>query len=233
MLVCRIYEDVSALLVTGSCNIRHYDTKGWFPIESFSFGFEHKDKDKGAGNNKQSGGSANRSAGGGTSTGSGAPRPATGQQQGSSDSSAEQSKVGISKPIDTATCDLMFLAMRDRNKKKGAESKIQADIHLLSVVDAVGPRWSYPSLMIHLEGVLIKNWRVNASGDERAGEELELQYDRAAMHYVSTKDAKEFRYYGPRGWNQTTDKEFTWEGQWKEYVGHLSNLSKVESRVKG
>jgi hypothetical protein len=88
--------------------------------------------------------------------------------------------------------------------------------------------------MIHLEGVLIKQWRVNASGDERAQEELELQYDRAAMHYVSTKDAKEFRYYGPRGWNQTTDKPFIWqEGMWKDYLRHLADGKKVESHIKG
>jgi hypothetical protein len=228
MLLCRVYEDPSKLLVTGSCNIKYYDDMGWFPIESFSFGFEHKEKNKGAGNNKQGGGSANRSAGGGTATGPGAPRPAPNQQHGSTDSSAEQSKIGISKPVDSATCDLMFLAMRDRNKKKGDESKIQADIHLLAFLD--GPRLSYPSLMIHLAGVLIKNWRVNASGDERAGEELEFQYDRAAMQYVSTKDAKEFKYFGPRGWNQTTDKEFT-EGPWKEYMGHLSAVG-VTSAVR-
>jgi hypothetical protein len=224
MLLCKVYDGPNGKsLVTGSCNIRYYDKDGWFPIESVGFGVDAKDK--GGGNNRQGGASAKRPAVGGAGARPTAPPPAASPQKGASDREPpDETKISISKLVDTGTCDLMFLAMRDRNKPKGQASKIQADIHLLSVVDAVGSRWSYPNLMIHLEGVLVTSWRVNASGDERAEEELELKYDRVAMKYVSTKDAKEFMYYGPRGWDQYTDEPFTWAGQWNQYLDHLSHL---------
>jgi hypothetical protein len=224
MLVCRIYEAHSHdKIVYGSCNIRGYEQGGWFPINSFGFGFESKDK---AGGSKPTGAQGPAGNSPATRTGT-APGPSS-QQKGSSDNGAEESKISISKPVDTGTCDLMKLAMQDRKKTKGRESKLQADIHLLSFIEiSSGARATFPNLMVHLEGVLVKNWRVNASGDERAEEELDLQYDRAAMKYVATTDGRVFIKCPPRGWDQTEDKEFTWESGWAQFTNQMKFVDRV------
>jgi hypothetical protein len=226
MLVCKIYEDPTGKdkKVYGSCNIKGYETGGWFPINSFSFGFEAKEK-----------GGANKSAGGkGGAGGANSGAPAGGssatssQQKGSSDSGSEESQIRIEKPVDTGTCDLMKLAMQDRKKTKGRESKLQADIHLLSFIEiSGGARATFPNLMIHLEGVLVKNWEVTGSADERAEESLALQYDRAAMKYVATRDGKEYMDCPARGWDQHEDKEFDWGSNWKQYTKNLLFVPRV------
>jgi hypothetical protein len=217
MLVCKVYETESGCLVAGSCFIKGYEQGGWFPINSFGFGFEHKDKGGKAG--------ANKTAQGGGGNANARPRVALsgqGNQSGASESETEESKVSINKFVDTGTCDLMALAMRDRKKKKGRESKVKADIHLLSIVEVRGgDRFTFPNLMIHLEGVLVRNWKLDASGDERGEESLDLQYDRVAMNYTSTGDGKIFAFCAPRGWDQTEDKEFTWGNNWDKYLEKL------------
>jgi hypothetical protein len=219
MLVCRIYESESGSgrKVHGSCNIKGYEGGGWFPINSFGFGFEPKEK------GRRDRGDGGKGAGGGTPGGRQAPPVALSpQQKGPSDKDTEDSVVNITKPIDTGSCDLMQLAMEDRKKKKGIESKLQADIHLLSFIDIAGRRSTFPNLMVHLEAVLVKNWKVNASGDDRPEEDLELRYDRAAMKYVATTDGKVFIDCPARGWDQTGDKPFTWvDGKWKEFTQNM------------
>jgi type VI protein secretion system component Hcp len=224
MLVCRIYETDGKRKVHGSCTVRGYEAGGWFPINSFGFGFDPEKHQK-KGRDKNDGG---KGPGGGTPGG----RPSTPialapQQKGLSAKDTDDSTVKISKPIDTGTCDLMQLAMEDRKKKKGIESKLMADIHLLSFIDIAGRRATFPNLMVHLEAVLVRDWNVEASGDDRPEESLELRYDRAAMKYVATTDGKVFIDCPARGWDQTADKSFTWEdSKWKDFTKNMEFKNK-------
>jgi hypothetical protein len=224
MLVCRIYETDGKRKVHGSCTVKGYEAGGWFPINSFGFGFDpDKQRER---RNKTDGGKGPGGAGSGGRQGT--PIALAPQQpKGLSAKETDDSVVSISKPIDTGSCDLMQLAMEDRKKKKGIESKLQADIHLLSFIDIAGRRATFPNLMVHLEAVLVRDWKVEASGDDRPEESLELRYDRAAMKYIATTDGKVFIDCPARGWDQTGDKPFTWEdGKWKEFTKNMDFKNK-------
>jgi hypothetical protein len=217
MLVCRVYEHAKKPLVAGSCNMRDYDEGGWFPINSFDFGIESESKSskKAVGAN----GAAPTNAGGRPI----ALAPAHGHSRGASESDdKDTSKCTIGKLVDMGTCDLMKLAMEDRKETKCRDSKKRADIHLLSIVDiAGGSRFTFPNVMVHLEGVLVKDWKFNADGDDRGTENLSLQYDRVAMNYVSTGDGKIFVFGNARGWDQTEHKPWDWGNNWDQFLHRI------------
>lgn len=119
----------------------------------------------------------------------------------------------------------MYLAMKERKSKKGTsrdqETKLEADIHIVSSVSLEkqqSDRFTYTSLMIHLEAVNVQSWEIRGSGDSRPTESVKLRYDRAAMIYVGTADGKVFHVDPPKGWDQTANEEFSWNtAKMKDY----------------
>lgn len=221
MIVVRI-RDGTGRVGQGSCRIALYDNGDWFPVESFNFGFEDSQRDKqddggGAPSGGGSGGaqaSANRSGG----SGKGGPK-----QRGGGDGKGHKdfAELSIEKQVDSTTCYLMYLAMEERQTKKGVgqenKRKISADIHVLASVQAGSTpgRYIYPSVLIHLEAVNILSWNIAASGDGRPTETLKIRYDRAAMIYCATADGKTFMQHGPKGWDQTQNKDYDSSGEFK------------------
>ncbi len=212
------------VVATGSSRIQGYSgEKGWFPIESFNFGFLEKADEK-----KDSGGSAKtQQAPGGKSSGANSPSPAAGK----GGKGGDFAELSLEKQVDAVTCLLMVLAMRERMSKKGVsreqETKLEADIHILSSVQVEQSveRFIFTNLMIHLEAVNILGWEIRGSGDSRPTESVKLRYDRAAMIYVRTPDARNVDpIIGPKGWNQTesrefNDQDFNWgRSKWEEYL---------------
>jgi type VI protein secretion system component Hcp len=214
MIVARIYKSGSSPndKASGSCNIYGYDGEndGWFPANSFNFGFDAKQQDA------EANGSAPR-------TNAGAKTGASGQsttQPKASDKEKSQvfSAISISKEVDSTTSYLMRLAMEERKSKKGVDSGIKADIHVLSSVDVPNQkRFIYPGLMVHLEGVRVEEWNIESSGDERPSETVQIRYDRAAISYQRTPDGKNFSPTHTSGWDQTKNAPWTYTG-FSEYV---------------
>jgi len=215
MIVARICDTSGfPIVAAGSCRIDNYNgqSDGWFPIEQFSFGFHAKEEDKYP--------SAHPAKQPAAKQGSGhTPSPA-GDKKGS----AEHAELRLSKQIDTATCVLMTRAMSERKHKKGLakdqETPLTMDIHVISSAapEIKKDRYHYTNLMIHLDAVNIQNWEISGSGDSRPTENVTVRYDRAAMIYVATSDAEVFQVVGPNGWDQTKNKEWTWDaGRMKKY----------------
>jgi type VI protein secretion system component Hcp len=198
----------------GSCMIPNY--VDWFPVESFGFGFDPQtDSD----NSTQTNGNSNGKNSKGSSATS--PSPSTSP----SDREKYFTEVKLEKLVDLASCYLMQLAFEERKKKKGGDSKIEskltADIHVLSsaTVDKSTSRHIFPSVMIHLEAVVVKGWDLNASGDERPTESVDIGYDRAAMKYVHTSDGKVYDELPPKGWDQANHVPWIWpDSKFKEFL---------------
>jgi type VI protein secretion system component Hcp len=178
---------------------------GWFPIESMNFGFNAKTE-------SQSGaktGSTTSQQGG--SSGGAAVSAAAGSQ-----AKGDEAFTGInvSRFVDLASTQLMKFAMEDRRKTKSDNDKVRtADFHFLHSVrgdiSEKEPKFIFPYLMITLDNVLIKSWNINATGDERPTETLDLWYDKAAMRYYRTKDGRKWIGGDVSGWNQHDNKEWT------------------------
>jgi hypothetical protein len=105
----------------------------------------------------------------------------------------------------------MKQVMDGRKGRKGVEDKLKlwADIHVLSSVDVEQKKNIFASLMIHLEGVQLKGWNIKGSEDNRPTETITLTYDRACLYYQWTPDGTVFMGIGPRGWDQTTNEEWS------------------------
>jgi len=91
--------------------------------------------------------------------------------------------------------------------------KLEADIHVVSSISLEkqqAGRFTYTSLMIHLEAVNLLSWDIRGSGDSRPTENVKLRYDRAAMIYFATAEGQTFQAIGPYGWDQTANEEYTW-----------------------
>lgn len=202
---------------TGSIRIHPYDgtKEGWFPVESFGFGFIEKPKD---GSQAGAAGSAHGAPGKPS-----APAP-TASVPGKGGKPQDFAEVTLEKQVDMVTGSLMALAMQERKSKKGTgqnqEQELHVDVHFVSAVTIEkleAGRFTYTSLMVHLEAVNIQNWQIRGSGDSRPTESVTLRFDRAAMVYVGTGDGKNFQVDTARGWDQTKNDNFTW---------NLSNMKK-------
>jgi hypothetical protein len=209
MIVVRIFKAKPGDVVVGSVNIGEYpETEGWFPANSFNFGFKGK-KEETTSDTASKGRTGGNSGGAGAgASGSASARVQTSQ----SDASKEKevfSKMSLSKEVDLATCGLMALAMEERKSKKGVDSGIKADVHVLSSVNIGSKRFIYASLLMHLEGVRVEDWHIDGSGDERPSEGVQLGYDRAAMAYQKTPDGREVKPLQSKAWDQ--DKGGPWE----------------------
>ena len=209
MIVARIEK------ITGSCAIPpHYiATEGWFPVNSFNFGFNSIETPENTPAAPPAGASAGASAGrSGASTGAGA------SAGGATKKKEDFTGMTLTKYIDAATCWLMFTAMQARMSKKGS-NRTKADIHVISSVMIEQKRFIYPSLMIHLENVLVQQWSINGSGDERPEEEITLMYDKAAINYRGTPTGGKFQDFPPGGtsWDQKEQAPFKYDG-FKKYL---------------
>lgn len=123
--------------------------------------------------------------------------------------------MSLSKEVDSTTCDLMFLCMEERKSKKGVDSGIRADIHVLASVDVQQQkRFIYPSVMIHLQGVRVEEWSIQGSGDDRPEETVQLKYDKAAICYQRTPDGKTFDAAHERAWDQYNNR--SWDYSFKD-----------------
>jgi type VI protein secretion system component Hcp len=205
MIVARIYKAKGGDSTSGSVQIEGYPlNEGWFPANSFNFGFKGKKEEQTD--------NASRGRGAGSTGGAGATATANARVQSSQSEGGEKevfSKMSLSKEVDNATCSLMALAMEERKSKKGVDSGIRADVHVLSSVNIGSRRFIYASLMVHLEGVRVEDWHVDGSGDERPTEGVQLGYDRAAMAYQKTPDGKTVEPLQIKAWDQ--DKGGPWE----------------------
>jgi hypothetical protein len=215
MIIARIRGRHGEFLFHGSCEItgspaaKDYREEGWFPVEGFNFGFNEK-SDKTDETKPGIGGPASKTTPPGRLSG------ASTNQSGSKDSGEEKafSKIEISKQVDRATGCLMMLAMKERSQKMGPkkDKEYRADIHILASVqyeENKVERNLYPSVMIHLEGVHVTKWGINASGDGRPSESVSLSYDKAAMHYMWLGENRYFQAMGISGWDQGENK--SWE----------------------
>jgi type VI protein secretion system component Hcp len=216
MIVARIYKSSGSPndKVKGSCTIAGYreedgdaNAKGWFAANSFNFGFDAKQQDSDANGSQPRASQPRANAGAGSGSGQNSVQPKSSDKQKSEVFSA----ISISKEVDSATSYLMFLAMEERKSKKGVDSGIHADIHILSSVDVQQQkRFIYPSLMIHLEGVRVEEWNIEGSGDERPSENVQLKYDRAAISYQKTRDGKTFEAANTSGWDQVKNASWSY-----------------------
>ena len=198
--------------VLGSCKIHNYDTEGeggWFPLASVNFGFTPKTDTVQSGGS--AGGNPTGSRGGGNHRGNNADsRNQGGANGGQGDKFTEMS---ITKAVDVATVPLMQLAMDSRSDSgnKPADSAVTiADIHFIGSVNASQSEdiYTFTFLRIHLDTVRILNWSVNGSGDERPSETVTIGYEKAAMSYQPTPDAKTIQAKGQAGWDQKEHKKW-------------------------
>lgn len=185
MIVVRIQN------VNGSCRVDGYDrtSEKWFPVENVSFGFDTdklSDTDDLEQLRKEILSKTIQALG--------------------TKSREDRSELSFSKITDSATCDLMYLAMQDRLKVKGeASDMLTADVHFLEIID--GTPTAY--LKIALENVLIKSWNIDGSGDDRPTESVTLEFDKCALQYLSSTDGKTFSPAGQKGWDQIANESWT------------------------
>ena len=213
--------------VQGACDIvggseiaktYKYHEEGWFPIESVEFGFREQSESAGGTNSPSEGGEQGGGSQGQTARRGGGPPIRGGTASGGSSDSEDEafSTISINKFVDVASTVLMKFAMEDRKKTKAAkqeegdpEATRVADIHFLTSVrkkDEMKSQFVFPYMMIHLENVLVRGWNINAQGDDRPTETLQLWYDKAAMKYFSTTDGEIWAQGGiTSGWDQSTD----------------------------
>jgi type VI protein secretion system component Hcp len=186
-----------------------YDKGGWFPVESFDFGFKEMPKQP---DNKAPTGPATHKAP--------PPKPGAGAQKLATAEEKGFTEISLSKQIDKASCSLMYLALMHRtaDAAKGEDSKIQADIHVISSFAAGDDRHIYPNIMLHMEGVLLTSWGISGGGDDRPKEKLAFKYSKVAMSYQPTPDAKYFDPMDKRGWLMNENKAWPVEDLFDKYL---------------
>jgi type VI protein secretion system component Hcp len=179
--------------VIGMCELDGYDKLrwrpgGWFPIDDFSFQIKPASND---------------------STGRNGRNTDTGNND-----SAKKTKasVTVNKPVDSATCNLMFLSMVHKAGARGlpslsaAEKKkltnLMVDIHYVGSVSTKKGVSTVSHYLVHLEKVEIKEWSIQASGDSRPGESLELLYEKAATCYRGLGESGIVQPEDIAGWDQ-------------------------------
>lgn len=181
---------------------------GWFPIESMEFGFQASSESQ----QTPPGGNQQRQPGGGRAGGNAATPPASNRSN-VKESDKDFSSINVGKMVDGVTADLMSFAMQDRKVTKADESKMRkADIHCLhSVMEKSDKpeRFIFPYLLITLEDVLIKGWRISAQGDDRPSETFEIYFDKAAIRYYRTKDGMTWNSSNVCGWDQGANDVWT------------------------
>ena len=116
-------------------------------------------------------------------------------------------ELSISKTIDSATVYLMLSVMKGR-KDSGTNSTCSVDIHLIQNKAMEVGIGMQPFLLIRIENAIIKDWGIDATGDDRPTENLKIWFNKAAMKYRATMDGKTYISHGPHGWDEHENKEF-------------------------
>lgn len=131
---------------------------------------------------------------------------------------ANPRELQIDKTVDAATVYLMHAAMKAR--KGGTEQEVSVDIHFCQNRDYEAlenaDKKVRPYLKIRLENAYISTWGIDGSDDERPTESLTLCFNKAAMSYRASVDGKVFQTYGPHGWDQEANVDWTPSGWDKE-----------------
>ena len=139
--------------------------------------------------------------------------PPLGGGNNAADGTEPESKISIGKYVDATSVTLMKIAMENRKeKKKDSKKFLKADIHFLESVRKSGDskaRFVFPYMMIHVEDALIKEWNINATGDDRPQETLQLWFDKIAMKYFKTVDGQTWTHSGCTKWDQHKNEEWT------------------------
>lgn len=123
----------------------------------------------------------------------------------------DEQELSIEKTVDSATVYLMHSAMKGRTGSAGS-GFFSIDIHIVQnrYDDASSSSTSTvkPFIKIRIENAMIKEWDIDASGDERPSESLRIWFNRAAMKYRSSADGKVFETHGPLGWDEHTNRDW-------------------------
>jgi type VI protein secretion system component Hcp len=184
--------------VLGMCEINPYGDGactegGWYPVNSASFGFESAGSESSevTSQNGKSGASASQKKTAASSEGS------------------KDSEIKIEKNVDFSTANLMKVAMNCRSKRgKDKMTLTDADIHFVGTTRRDDGIHTWAFLRIHLEAVVIKSWNLSASGDQRPTESITLGYEKIAMCYAGTADARIQDAKQNAGWDQAQNKDW-------------------------
>lgn len=109
---------------------------------------------------------------------------------------AEAAPVNVKKAFDVASCDLMKMATG------GGVSPDACEIHFIESGQTSGHGTEYsPFLEIKLERPVVKKWSIDASGDERPSENIELMYNKIVMVYTSLDAKGSATKSSEKGWD--------------------------------
>lgn len=108
---------------------------------------------------------------------------------------AEAGAVNVTKQMDVSSIYLMQLA---------TGGGVQGEICEIKFIEsgAGGAKAKYtPYLEIELVRPVIKKWGINASGDERPTETVEIMYNAIKMKYTWYAPDHKATPHGPKGWD--------------------------------
>ncbi len=166
--------------VAGDVEIPGYNNKKWFVADSISFGV-------------------------------GKSVQASDSKQDIEIGKQDEQELSIGKTVDAATVYLMHRAMKGRTGSTDS-GFFTVDIHMLQnrydSSKSDGKSAMKPYLKIRIENAMIKQWDIDASGDDRPTESLRIWFSRAAMKYRTSADGKEFVTHGPLGWDEQANKDW-------------------------
>ena len=117
----------------------------------------------------------------------------------------EEQELSIEKSVDAATVYLMHLAMKGRSGSTES-GFFSVDIHMIQASTDGGAVTAF--LKIRIENAMVKEWDIDASGDERPTESLRIWFNKAAMKYRTTHDGVTFNTHGPLGWDEQGNKDW-------------------------
>lgn len=130
--------------------------------------------------------------------------------------SGEVSDVSISKSVDVATVELMYMALEQRSAKDGGSGPepLTVDVAFLAPSATRDGKKSElaPYLKLRFGKALIKSWSIDCTSGAgehgRPDESLTLWYNQVAIVYRSTPDGATYKIHGPRGWDQGAQKDW-------------------------
>jgi type VI protein secretion system component Hcp len=109
---------------------------------------------------------------------------------------AEAGAVNVTKQMDISSVYLM------KEATGGGTSPDKCEIHFISSGLDASKKDQYSTfLIIELERPVIKKWGINASGDDRPSESIEIMYNTIKMKYTWFSGGSKKSEAGPAGWD--------------------------------
>ncbi len=109
----------------------------------------------------------------------------------------EMQPCTMSKSFDRSSPDLMQLAV--------AGSSVGAvEVHFIQSEGVEGDGYVY--LAYKLDKAFIKSWEQSGSSDDRPTDNFSIWYYKLSVTYWSTTDGKNFKQWGPKGWDRIENK---------------------------